>query len=43
MKKRWTAEQWREILAKPKGTGCTDAQIATEAGVSVEAGRAPWH
>ena len=35
MKKRRTAEQWREILARQKETGWTDAKAAEETGVSV--------
>ena len=35
MKKRRTAEQWQEILAKQKETGMTDAQVAQETGASV--------
>ena len=35
MKKRRTAEQWQEILAKQKESGMTDAQAAEETGISV--------
>jgi transposase-like protein len=35
MKKRRTAEQWQEILAKQKESGMTDAQVAQETGASV--------
>lgn len=35
MRKRRSAEQWQEILARQKQAGWTDAQIAQETGVSV--------
>jgi len=35
MRKRRSAEQWQEILARQKQAGWTDAQTAEETGVSV--------